>query len=99
VLLKLGVSIDRVSRHMRRAYDKIDLVFREFNMEPVITSTYEGSHSPSSLHYDLEDYGATDFRKPRRDLDKIVKRLREVLGEDYDVVIMRTHIHVEFDPK
>lgn len=99
MLLKLGVSIDRLSRPMRRSLNPTDKVFRKHNMEPVITSTYEGSHSPSSLHYDLFLFGAVDYRRPKRDAEIIVKELQEELGENYDVVLEKTHIHVEYDPK
>lgn len=99
MLLKLGVSIDRVSRPIRRSFNKIDNVFRKYNLEPVVTSTYEGSHSPSSLHYDTEDFGAIDLRRVKKAEPGIIEDLKKELGKDYDVVVEESHIHCEFDPK
>ena len=55
-------------------------------------------HSTGSLHY----YGlALDFRtryfKPGV-IMKLARALRIEIGNDYDVVIEKTHIHVEYDP-
>ena len=51
MLLKMGVDISRLERPIRRALNKIEKVFQKYGKEPVITSTYEGNHSPGSLHY------------------------------------------------
>jgi pyruvate-formate lyase-activating enzyme len=64
--------------------------------ELVITSTYEGNHGEGSLHY-ADD--AIDMRKiEARPIDGEDK-IKEKLGKDYDVVLERDHIHVEYDPK
>ncbi len=99
MLVKLGVSVARMARPIRRSLNIIDAVFREFHQEPVLTSTTEGTHSPSSLHYDEIETGAVDIRRPRKYLNEIVARLREELGDDFDIVVEATHIHVEYDPK
>jgi hypothetical protein len=67
--------------------------------ELVITSVTDGKHSPNSLHY--VGY-AFDMRT--RDLSQVDKKnlavdLREALGQEFDVVVEKTHIHVEFQPK
>jgi hypothetical protein len=53
MLWKQGVYYDeRLKRPMRRALPIIDKTFIKItNMEAVCTSTYEGTHSPGSLHY------------------------------------------------
>lgn len=86
---------------MRRGLSKIDLAFmRITKAEAVITSTYDGNHSPSSLHY---AHLAVDLRMPRglpatklRDLEA---GLKKSLGSDFDVLLERDHFHVEYDPK
>ena len=63
--------------------------------EPVITSTYEGDHGVGSLHYQNL---AIDFRSWSLNTLNIAKRLREKIGNDYDVVVEIDNIHVEYDP-
>ncbi len=96
MLVKLGVSIERLKRPARRALSKVDYVFRGHEEEVVITSTFEGDHSPSSLHYaDL----AFDIRKPKKPITRVITQIRSILGVSYDVVDERDHYHIEYDPK
>ena len=93
MLLKPGVDISRLNREIRRALGKIKRACGEF----VITSTYEGSHSPWSLHYAND---AIDIRMTSWNGTPIsTEILRAELGKDYDVVQESTHIHIEYDPK
>jgi hypothetical protein len=96
MLIKAGVDISRLNREIRRALPKIQDVLRYYDQELVITSTYEGNHGEGSLHY-ADD--AIDMRKiEARPIDGEDK-IKEKLGKDYDVVLERDHIHVEYDPK
>lgn len=74
-------------------------VWEELGLEPTLTSGKDGEHSAGSLHY----YGlAGDFRIRDMNHDQIawaVVELKERLGGDFDVVLERTHIHIEYDPK
>lgn len=97
MLLKMGVDISRLARPLRRKLAGIDEIFVLMTgRESVVTSTYEGGHAPSSLHYSNE---AIDLRLPDRDHSEVIVKLRQYLGKEYDVVIELTHIHVEYDPK
>lgn len=67
--------------------------------DATVTYTTNGRHKSSSLHYqghavDLRTRDMTPDQ--RRDA---LNRLREVLGEDFDVVDEGDHIHVEYDPE
>ncbi len=74
-------------------------ILREFNADLIITAVFDGDHMVGSLH----DKGlAFDMRtkhllKPNR--ATVAARLRVALGPEYDVILEKTHIHVEFDPK
>jgi len=96
MLLKLGVDISRLKSPIRKRLNLIQkLVEIQTFTEVVITSTYEGTHSPRSLHYaDL----AIDIRKPGT-VNELVATLKSRLGSDYDVVDEHDHIHIEYDPK
>lgn len=64
-----------------------------------ITSGHEltSRHMKESKHYTGE---AIDIRKFDMKNTKIVlEEIREYLGNDYDVVEEKTHIHIEYDPK
>jgi len=96
MLIKLGVSIERLSRKTRRGLEVVAGVFTEFGHEPIISSTYEGNHGASSLHYAND---AFDVRLPPDGVLRIVPGVRERLGGDFDVILEKDHIHIEYDPK
>jgi len=106
MLLKAGVSLRCLKREIRRALNIIEDVYINIaGHESIITSTTEGTHSPSSLHYagqavDIALPGAHNmYVRPGGSTNAVVKKLREMLGKDYDVVLEKDHIHVEYDPK
>ena len=75
-------------------------VYKTYGVELVITSGSEGKHGVASLHY----VGlAVDIR--RRDfttvavVEEVALKLRRNLGKEFDVVVERTHIHIEYQPK
>ena len=98
MLIKLGCGGINLNRLKVEAWIIIEMVTKAFiDEEPVITSTWEGTHLPWSKHYQGL---AIDFRMPEKhDPDIIIPRLKDMLGPDYDVINERDHIHVEFDPK
>lgn len=74
-------------------------VCREMGKECVITSITDGKHSANSLHYE----GLAVDLRTRHMIDSEQKEFKDQmaarLGGNYDVVLERTHVHVEFDPK
>jgi hypothetical protein len=97
MLLKLGVDISRLERPIRRILGNIDSLFISITgEESIITSTYEGNHSPSSLHYGNL---AVDFRLPKKRADDLISAIRSHLPKDYDIILESDHIHIEYDPK
>ena len=97
--IKDGVSMVGIQIEMRPVLINADAIWRTHGQELVVTAVCGGMHSAGSLHY----YGyAVDLRTRyfgTEQIAVIASVLRRVLGEDYDVVIHETHIHVEFDPK
>ena len=96
MLVKLGVDISKLKRPIRRILNRIDIIFNDHGHEAVITSTYEGDHSPGSLHY---DDNAIDFRLPKKKAKIIYGDICKVLDMNYDVLLEGDHIHIEYDPK
>ena len=99
LLLKPGVRIVGIRPEVVLAVLAAERVFEEAGYDLTLTSCLEGVHGRASLHFsgcavDLRTRGiSTD------DLPKLVARLRECLGEDFDVVLETTHIHAEYQPK
>lgn len=65
---------------------------------PVITSANDRKHMTASLHYedlawDLRTNSIPDAGK----VEEIARTLRVDLGSDWDVVIEKDHVHVEWD--
>jgi hypothetical protein len=73
-------------------------VFTHFGKDCVVTGMMEGKHGANSLHY----VGlAVDLRKNHIDAAlhaKVKERLIEALPIDCDVVVEKTHFHIEFQP-
>lgn len=95
--IKEGVILAGLQIKMRLVLIRADVLWSENGEELVITETLGGVHSPGSLH----PYGyAVDLRtryfKPEN-VPAIAAQLKKRLGANYDVVIHKTHIHVEYD--
>ena len=65
----------------------------------VITSLNDGKHSQTSLHYSgcAADLRTRYFLKSEQ--SKVVNDLKEALTIDFDVVLEKDHIHLEYQPK
>ena len=94
-----GAKVNGIQPEMILAFVIIASVYDNYGVKCVITEGTGGKHSEGSLHY----VGlALDFRT--RDMtDKmaevLVMKIKEALGDQYDVVLEKDHIHVEFQPK
>lgn len=94
--LKEGVLIHEMTPQILLAIMIADRVFSEAGSPLVLTSVCDGTHKVGSLHYSGD---AVDLRIWHLDDPQATAQvLRESLGENYDVVLERTHIHVEYDP-
>ena len=97
--LKDGVQIAGLRREMQPAIEAAQKAFAARNVECVITSALDGKHKSQSLHY----LGlALDFRTrhvSEEARQEIALEIASELGGDFDVVLERTHLHVEYQPK
>lgn len=73
--------------------------FEKRGLEMVITSLTDGKHREDSKHYDGDAFDVRRWNIPPPEFNDTVVSLRKRLGDDYDVVVERTHIHIEYDPK
>ena len=80
-----------------KARGKVAQIYGAHNEDLYITSQREGLHGDITLHY---DGWAFDVRKPKHtSVVIIVDLIKQTLGPDFDVVIEKDHIHIEYDPK
>ena len=97
MLVKLGVDISRLNREIRRTLNIVENIHKSItNEEAVVSSTYEGNHMPSSLHYKNDAYDISSHQKTKKVLRS---RISLELGPDFDVVSEEYHVHIEYDPK
>ena len=93
-----SVNFDLTSE-MIKALPIIDAVYLHYGKIAVITSAKDGKHMTNSKHY---SGNAVDLRTHYFDKEtqlKVTGQLQSQLGQDYDVVLEGTHIHLEYDPK
>jgi len=96
MLVKAGVDISRLKRKIRRTLCVVHSVFAKHGIEMVIVSTYEGNHSPCSLHYANDAY---DVRWKVEYPSEMIDEIRKKLGKDFNVVLEKDHLHIEYNPK
>jgi hypothetical protein len=73
--------------------------YAEYGADCIITSCTGGKHSHKSLHY--KGY-AVDFRTMNVNpsvAESVAMRLKNALGNNYDVVLEKDHLHIEYDPR
>ena len=97
--LKRGVILAGLHIKMTPALKAADKIWESYGQDLVVTGGLDGAHSAGSLHYcgralDLRIWGFSSL-----EIIDIAQNLKATLGDDYDVVTHKTHIHVEYDPK
>lgn len=93
--LKKGVSLAGLQFVMRPVIQQAGKIWGKQGRRRLrITSATEGSHGINSLH----PYGlALDLELPPKPAVAVAS-LAMILGCNYDVVLERDHVHVEYDP-
>ena len=101
IYLKQGVKLARLTPQILLAVAVADQVYSQFDTPLVITSANDGRHMYGSYHYQGKAIDCRTRNLPSRETDAIAiaAELRGRLGPDYDIVVERDHIHIEYDPK
>ena len=94
-----NIDLAMIDPRMWEAVPKIKVCFEQYGVDCIITCGRNGKHSAQSKHY----YGqALDFRTRMLTGGQKAKLFADVeaaLGNNFDVVLEKTHLHVEFDQK
>ena len=99
MVIKKGVEIKYLTPPMLEIMKAVFEVWNYPGVIPVLTSSFDGQHMNGSYHYAGL---ALDFRTNSispLDREDFAKKLQEELGDDFDVVLENSHLHVEFDPE
>lgn len=96
IKLKAGVVVTGITPEILLAIYIAKTVYDSCD-EPsmTITSVTDGKHRANSLHYKGL---AVDLRLPILQM-AVMDKLRVALGNSYDVILEKTHIHIEYDPR
>jgi len=71
----------------------------QYDGECVITSCTEGKHSKGSRHYVGLAFDVRTRDLPTKKRSILAGMIGKCLTNQYDVVLEKTHIHVEYDPE
>lgn len=97
--IKEGVRLSGIRPEMAIALQVAASAYAEMGHDAIVTSVCEGQHGRGSRHF---SGCAIDLRTRHVDADVqmiLAKKVGAALGDDFDVVLESTHLHIEFDPK
>jgi len=97
---KPGVKIAGVRSEIAIAINVAASVYFAYGYDCIVTSVVDGKHSRGSLHY---SGGAMDLRTRHlpnlATVKSISHDIREGLTDEFDIILEKDHIHIEFQPK
>jgi hypothetical protein len=97
--IKPGVDLHGIRPEMVIAILVAASVYNSFDVPLVITSVNDSTHSPGSKHYVGLGVDLRTSNVLQKDLPTLHKLLKEALGVQFDTILEKDHIHIEFDPK
>ena len=98
--VKSGVNFAGIRAEMVPAFLAAYSVFAQHSTSLTITSALDSKHGTGSLHYVGLALDVRTRHIPQNGLKKkIADEIRVALGPQYDVILEKTHIHIEFQPK
>ena len=100
MLLVYGVN-PVFDRKIIEIFPELDYISKEiFGREAIITSGNDKGHMKNSLHY---KWKAIDLRivdiPEKHKWTQYAAEIRRRLSKDYDVILEKDHVHIEYDPK
>ena len=94
-MIKNGVDLRGLSSQMAIAYTIATKCYGQYDC--VITSANDSKHGPNSLHYKGQALDLRTRHMNGQGLQAVYHKLKEELGEQFDVVLESDHIHLEWD--
>lgn len=97
--VKDGVIMEGLQQPILDAIPIIANIYKRHNTTLVITAGLDGKHKKNSLHYVGLAIDIRIWAFDAATLPAVLQEIRAELGKDYDVVLEKTHFHIEYDPK
>lgn len=100
IVMKTGVKFHNMDENICKAVYICDDVYQRFAADGVvITSARDGTHMQNSLHYQGKAVDLRIWTVPTHQHNLLVAAIKDSVGPDFDVVLEKDHIHLEYDPK
>jgi len=98
--VKVGVCLHGLHPRLEAVIWQLDDIYASAGISnmPTITSGRDGDHSTNSLHYLGRALDLRTRDLPSWKVGPLVAALKLALGDDFDVVLEKDHIHLELDP-
>ena len=96
VSIKSGVKLNGV-----KPETVVGMMIAQETFEPydfVITSVSDGKHSENSLHYSGNAFDCRTRHLTESQAQLVALQLKKNLGDEFDVVLEKTHCHIEYQP-
>lgn len=97
-VFKDGVRYENMAPEVVARKRDIISVFNNRGYLCIVTSARDGQHMQGSLHYEGKALDLRHRQMTEQSKRLICDDLRSTLGNDWDVVLEDTHIHIEYDP-
>ena len=109
IRLKKGVNLSGLTTQALLAIRVAEAVYENHERVLWITSVNDGKHSLTSLHYSGNAFDCRTWHlESKGHAIEVAAEIREVLGEDFDVIYEHdgrgkegnnSHIHIEYQPR
>jgi len=99
IRIKDGVCIQGLRPEMVLAVQILDGVFSKMDYELVITSAVDSNHGKNSLHFVGLALDIRNYHVQKPEWNELILKMKNALGNQFDVVLEKTHIHIEFQPE
>ena len=100
IKIKNGADVRGLKDEIWDIVYETNKLYEQYGVDCVITSGLDGKHSKTSLHY--LGY-AVDIRirnlKREGQAEYIVDKHKDLHDKLYDIILEKTHIHIEYDPR
>ena len=97
--LKEGIKVNGIKTELLLGLIIADKIYGNYSHDLVVTEITGGKHGIGSLHYSGNAADLRTYYFTNTEVQLVAKDLKDALGENYDVVVEKTHIHIEFQPK
>jgi hypothetical protein len=97
--LKPGVMVAGVQPEIMLGIMAAHTVYEGLGVELVITSVLDGKHSSRSLHYKGQAIDIRTREMTHNTAKRACELIKKALPDDFDVVLEKDHIHLEYDVK